>query len=63
MSDDSFRDQSEREWREYLVRRIDKIDERLSSHMAWNLLFRVAGSSAFALLLLLFEHKLKLLGD
>lgn len=48
---------SDREWRAFLIEKINKIEDRLSTHMAWNLVFRVVGSSLFAIALVWFEYR------
>lgn len=49
---------NEREWRIFLIEKIDRIEEKLTNHMAWNLVFRVLGSSVFAITLVWVEYKL-----
>lgn len=49
---------NEREWRLYLIDKIDKIEDRLTQHMAWVLVFRILGTSFFAILLVWMEYKL-----
>lgn len=48
---------NEREWRQYLVAKVDAIHEAQAEIIAWNLVFRVVGGALFALLLVLIETK------
>lgn len=54
---------SEREWRIYIVQKLEKLEDRLASNHAWNLVYRVVGSSlifaAFTILVVWIETKLK----
>lgn len=60
MDDDRFKLilENEREWRAYVIDKIDKIESKLSEHMSYNLVFRIIGSSLFALILIWMEYKL-----
>jgi len=49
--------ENEKEWRRHVVQKIDVIENRLSDHMAWQLVFRVIGASLFAILIALIELK------
>jgi hypothetical protein len=49
--------ENEREWRRFVVEKIGTIEERLAVHMAWQLVFRIAGTSAFALIVAYVEFK------
>jgi hypothetical protein len=55
-------DSPEREWRRYLVEKVDGIEEKLSVNMAWTLVFRVVGgglvATGFAMLVAYIEFRL-----
>lgn len=55
--------ENEKEWRRFVVERVNEIEKSLSNHMAWNLVFRIVGGSAFTIafgvLIAWVEFKLK----
>lgn len=55
---------NEREWRRYIIRRLDGIasaqyqtSRQIGEMKVWNVVFRLAGAGLFAIVLLWIEHK------
>jgi len=41
--------ENEKEWRRFMIEKMERIEERLTDHIAWQLVFRIAGATVFAI--------------
>lgn len=47
--------ENDREWRRYMIEKIEELHKEMMMLKAWSLVFRLAGTAAFTILLVLFE--------
>lgn len=45
--------ENDREWRRFMIDRVEKLGERMTSTEKWNFLFQVVGSAFFSVAMLL----------
>jgi hypothetical protein len=50
---------NEREWRKYMIERMEEYRREIAHIKAWNLVFRMAGGAILSLLYLWVDHKFK----
>jgi hypothetical protein len=50
--------ENDKEWRGYMIQKIEALHQELSVLKAWSLAFRLFGSAAFAILLIWVEVRL-----
>lgn len=50
--------ENEREWRRYIVEKLERIDRKLATQSEWTFAFRLVGASLFAIALVYMEYRL-----
>jgi hypothetical protein len=60
MNDEHFKMllDNDKEWRSFMINKIESIHVELTALKSWSLVFRLAGSAAFAILLVWLEYRL-----
>lgn len=60
MNDDHFKMllDNDKEWRSFMINKIESIHSELTALKSWSLVFRLAGSAAFAILLIWLEIRI-----
>lgn len=50
--------ENEREWRRYIVEKLERIESKLASQSEWTFAFRLVSGALFAILLVYMEYRL-----